>query len=543
MGTIDSVAHPQPIMLCTKFSSAIARAFAPREAANRTLSPQPDSDAGKPPDLRAILMLAPDSALAPVDGRAPGRTPLLRSLLTANVRKWILGLAGLATLGLMPFASLTVQAFAMIIAFMTLIMTKRMSVLTALILIPIGFALLSGFTLNELAPMMLNGVKSISPTAAMLMFAILFFGIMIDVGLFDPLVKLVVRAVHGDPTRIIMGTAVLALLVSLDGDGSTTYLIVTAAMLPLYARLGMSRLMLAGVIMMAGGVMNILPWGGPTARAAAALHLDASELFVPMIPAMLAGSAWVIFVAWLFGRKERQRVGVLDPQAIGEIHAVTVDETEKDATSGIRRPKLFWINVCLTLALMTGLLLGVMPLSLLFMIACAIALAINYPTIKEQRERIEHHAGNVLSVVSVVLAAGILTGILSGTKMVDAMANSVVAMVPDAFGPYMAVIAGVLSLPFTFFISNDAFYYGVVPILSQAAASYGISAAEIGRASLIGQPVHLLSPLVPSTYLLVALCGVELGDHQRFILKWTIGTSFILLAIGLLTATIPLTGR
>jgi citrate-Mg2+:H+ or citrate-Ca2+:H+ symporter, CitMHS family len=487
-------------------------------------------------------MLAPDSSLAPVEERPNQRTSFLGSLLSGNGSKLLLGLTALVALSLVPFANLTVQAFAMIIAFMTLIMTKRMSVLTALILVPIGFALLAGFSLAELGPMMLNGVKSISPTAAMLMFAILFFGIMIDVGLFDPLVKLVVRAVHGDPVRIVIGTAVLALLVSLDGDGSTTYLIVTAAMLPLYTRLGMSRLMLACVVMMAGGVMNILPWGGPTARAAAALHVDVAHLFVPMIPAMVGGAAWVIFVAWLFGRKERQRVGILDPNALGEIHAVTVDETESDATSGIRRPKLFWINLVLTAALMAGLLLGVMPLSLLFMIACALALAINYPTIKEQRERIEHHAGNVLSVVSVILAAGILTGILSGTKMVDAMANSVVALVPDALGPYLAVITGVLSLPFTFFISNDAFYYGVVPVLSQAAAAYGISAAEIGRASLIGQPVHLLSPLVPSTYLLVALVGVELGDHQRFTLKWTIVTAFILLAVGLATATIPLAG-
>jgi citrate-Mg2+:H+ or citrate-Ca2+:H+ symporter, CitMHS family len=483
-------------------------------------------------------MLAPDSSLAPVEERSDQRTGPFSA---ANGGKWVVGLTALIGLGVMPFASLTVQAFAMIIAFMTLIMTKRMSVLTALILVPIGFALLGGFTPTQIGPMMLEGVKSIAPTAAMLMFAILFFGIMIDVGLFDPLVKLVVRAVHGDPLRIVVGTAVLALVVSLDGDGSTTYLIVTAAMLPLYTRLG-SRLMLACVVMMAGGVMNILPWGGPTARAAAALKVDAGELFVPMIPAIVAGAAWVIFVAWLFGRKERQRVGVLDPQALGEIHAVTVDETENDATSGIRRPKLFWINVVLTVALMTGLLLGVLPLSVLFMIGCALALAINYPSLKEQRDRIEHHAGNVLSVVSVILAAGILTGILSGTKMVDAMANSVVAMVPDAFGPYLAIITGVLSLPFTFFISNDAFYYGVVPILSQAAATYGISAAEIGRASLIGQPVHLLSPLVPSTYLLVALVGVELGDHQRFTLKWTIVTAFILLAIGLATATIPLAG-
>ena len=83
----------------------------------------------------------------------------------------------------------------------------------------------------------------------------------------------------------------------------------------------------------------------------------------------------------------------------------------------------------------------------------------------------------------------------------------------------------------------------MVPVLSQAASSYGITAAEIGRASLVGQPVHLLSPLVPSTYLLVGLAGVDLGDHQRFTLKWSGMTCLILLAAGLLTTVIPLVGR
>src|SRR5690349_13061363 len=210
---------------------------------------------------------------------------------------------------------LTLLAFAMIVVFMTLIMAKRMSVLTALILVPIGFALIGGFA-RELGPMMLDGVKALAPTAVMLLFAILFFSIMIDVGLFEPIVRRVVRLVGGDPVRILVGTSILTLLVSLDGDGSTTYLIVTSALLPLYRRLGLSRLMLASVIMQAGGVMNILPWGGPTARAASALRIDAREIFVPMIPAMIAGAAWVIFVAYLFGKRERARVGVLDAAAM-----------------------------------------------------------------------------------------------------------------------------------------------------------------------------------------------------------------------------------
>ena len=436
---------------------------------------------------------------------------------------------------------LTLLAFAMIVVFMALIMTKRMSVLTALILVPIAFALIGGFA-REIGPMMLDGVRALAPTAVMLLFAILFFSVMIDVGLFEPIVQRVVRLVRGDPLRILVGTSILTLLISLDGDGSTTYLIVTSALLPLYQRLGLSRLMLASVIMQAGGVMNILPWGGPTARAASALRIDASEIFVPMIPAMAAGAVWVIFVSYLFGKRERARVGVLDPAAMARVGDLLDDDTDGVADAALRRPRLLVFNVLLTLALLVSLIAGVLPLPVLFMIAYAIALVVNYPTMEEQKGRLNAHAANALAVASVICAAGVLTGIMDGTKMIDAMGNSVVAAVPDSLGPHMAIVTGILSIPFTFFLSNDAFYFGVLPILSQAASTYGISAAEMGRASVIGQPVHLLSPLVPSTYLLVGLAGVEIGDHQRFTIKWSIITSLVLLAVGLLIGVIPFSG-
>ena len=436
---------------------------------------------------------------------------------------------------------LTILAFAMITVFMALIMTKRMSVLTALILVPIAFALIGGFG-RDIGPMMLDGVRALAPTAVMLLFAILFFSIMIDVGLFEPIVRRVVRLVRGDPLRILVGTSVLTLLISLDGDGSTTYLIVTSALLPLYQRLGLSRLMLASVIMQAGGVMNILPWGGPTARAASALRIDAGEIFVPMIPAMLGGAAWVIFVAYLFGKRERARVGVLDAAAMARAGDLFVIDDDGVADAALRRPRLLAFNVLLTVALLVALVAGVLPLPVLFMIAYAIALVVNYPTMDEQKGRLNDHAGNALAVASVICAAGILTGIMSGTKMIEAMGNSVVAAVPESLGPHMAIVTGVLSIPFTFFLSNDAFYFGVLPILNQAAATYGISAAEMGRASVIGQPVHLLSPLVPSTYLLVGLAGVELGDHQRFTIKWSIITSLVLLLVGLVVGVIPFSG-
>ena len=177
-----------------------------------------------------------------------------------------------------------------------------------------------------------------------------------------------------------------------------------------------------------------------------------------------------------------------------------------------------------------------------YLVASAIGLMINYPRLQQQKERLEAHAVNIVPVVSLIFAAGIFVGILSGTKMVDAIAASVIAMVPDWMGPYMAVVTAVLSIPFTFFISNDAFYFGILPILAKTAAVYGIGATEIARASLVGQQVHLLSPLVASTYLLVGLAKVEFGDHQRFTLLWALSAAFVMLAAMLVLGVIPLVG-
>ncbi|MBS0475683.1 MAG: CitMHS family transporter, partial [Proteobacteria bacterium] len=425
---------------------------------------------------------------------------------------------------------LTLLAFAMVACFMTLIMTKRITALVALILVPILFAILAayavgGFALGDLGKMMMDGVKDLAPTGVMLVFAILYFGLMIDVGLFDPLIARIVRIVHGDPVRVLIGTAVLALLVSLDGDGATTYMITTAAMLPLYRHLRMDVRMLACVVIMAGAVMNVLPWGGPTARVMSALKLDAGEVFVPLIPAMAFTACWVIFVAYRFGIKERARLAALPVDAIDE-DASAREIIAEDADSHVeaRRPGLFWFNLALTVVLMAALIKGAMPLAVLFMIGFAIAIAINFKSLDAQRERLVAHAGNALSVASLVFAAGIFTGILSGTKMVDAMSASVIASIPASWGPYMAPITAVISAPFTFFISNDAFYFGMLPILADTGAHYGLTAAQIGRASLIGQQVHLLSPLVASTYLLVGFVGIEFGEHQRFTLKWALGS-------------------
>ncbi|MET7646181.1 citrate:proton symporter [Streptomyces sp. NPDC005426] len=463
---------------------------------------------------------------------------------------------------------LTILGFAMIATFLVLIMMKKMSPIAALVLIPALFCVAVGKG-AKLGDYVIEGVGNLAPTAAMLMFAIVYFGVMIDVGLFDPIVRGILRFCKADPMRIVVGTAVLAAIVSLDGDGSTTFMITVSAMYPLYKRLKMSLVVMTGVAATANGVMNTLPWGGPTARAATALKLDAGDIFVPMIPALGVGLLAVILLAVVLGRRERKRLGTLTLDDALTAPVVTETETVLVAAGGggdrlrkstggsgtdsaasgdgadegfkgldphraTLRPKLYWFNAALTVGLLTAMIMELMPIPVLFLLGAALALTVNFPHMPDQRARIAAHADNVLNVSGMVFAAAVFTGVLTGTGMVDHMADWLVGAIPEGMGPHMALVTGVLSIPLTYFMSNDGFYFGVVPVLAEAGAAHGVSPLEIARASLVGQPLHMSSPLVPAVYVLVGMAKVEFGDHTRFTVKWAALTSLVVLGAGLL---------
>ncbi|NJE67928.1 citrate:proton symporter [Brevibacterium sp. LS14] len=494
----------------------------------------------------------------------------------------------------------------MIVVFMTLIMTKRLSPILALIIVPTIFGLFAGAGLG-IGEMVMDAIASMSSTAALLLFAIIYFGIMIDVGLFDRLVEFILRIAGNDPVKVVLGTALLTGAVSLDGDGSTTFIVVTAAMLPIYQRLEMSPVVLTCVAGLINGTLNIVPWGGPTARASSALQIDANEIFAPMVPALAAGLLVCFVFAYFLGLSERRRlakngvtwvedrtkgfgrkrelVGAVARSASGAgttgtiggstgtgtgagatgtasggngasvsvggpndgadeepatSSASSLTDTALDPNRPTLRPKLFWFNLSLTLAVMVMLVLDVLPLPYLFMIAMVIALMVNFPKIKDQQAELASHASAIIAVVAMVMAAGVLTGIMSGTGMVDAMAAWLVDIIPSSMGPYMAVITGLLSIPMTFFMSNDAFYFGILPVLAETAAHYGISAADMARASITGQPVHMQSPLVPAILLLVSLAGVDLGDHHKKVLWRALLVSLVMLAVGVLIGVIAI---
>jgi CitMHS family citrate-Mg2+:H+ or citrate-Ca2+:H+ symporter len=418
-----------------------------------------------------------------------------------------------------------------IVCLLVAVMSKRLSPLVALIALPILAALVAGFGLQT-SGFIITGIKNVAPVVGMFVFAILFFGVMTDAGMLDPIIDRILKTVGTRPTRIVFGTALLALLVHLDGSGAVTFLVTVPAMLPLYTRLGMDRRILACVAAMAAGV-NFLPWTGPVLRSSAALHVPVSELFQPLILVQLVGLLFVFACAWGLGLREERRLGLGAGSPASELMPQRLLSAEEE---GLRRPRLFLVNLALTVVVMAVMIAGWVDPVVMFMLGTVVALCLNYPNVDAQRLRIDAHAKTALTMASILLAAGVFTGIMQGTGMLKAMAEVAVAGIPAGHGKLIPAVVGFLSMPLSLLFDPDSYYFGVMPVIAEVGRSLGVSPLQVAQASLLG--VHTtgfpVSPLTPATFLLVGLCKIELADHQRFTIPFLFAASVLMTLTALL---------
>ncbi|GGK00500.1 CitMHS family transporter [Pseudomonas matsuisoli] len=423
---------------------------------------------------------------------------------------------------------ITALGFIMMFSIIALILVRRISPLVAFITFPILACLIAGFDLKQISDFVKTGLGAVAPTAVLFIFAILYFGLMRDRGLFDPLVNFLIRSTRGRPLAVALVTVAVTFVVHLDGIGAATFLLVIPAFLSLYQRLNMSPLMLTCLVGTSAGVMNMVPWGGTTARAAATTGLDPTVLWTHLIPVQFVGLLCMLGIATFLGLRAQRRMpgslGAAATQALpGEMEA-------KPFALPVTHWR-YWANVALTIGILACLFTGALPLHVSFMVGVAIALPLNFPSLDQQGERLKAHAGDAMQMTLVMFAAGILLGVLSGAKMSEGMALAMIDVLPAGSAQYLHVIVGAFGVPLGMLFSPDAYYFALLPIIRDIAVTAGVPLESVARAMLIGENAGFaISPVVPSVYLLIALAGVELRTHIRYTFFWAWGVSLVMLA-------------
>jgi CitMHS family citrate-Mg2+:H+ or citrate-Ca2+:H+ symporter len=446
--------------------------------------------------------------------------------------------------------------YLMIASFLFLVIRKYISVFSGLLLVSLIFggaaALWTTGTIEPIFNWFRDGLfytvssngkvslGTVNPTI-MILFAIMYFSLMMNVGLFDPLCTFLIRRAKGDPLKVLMVTVFTTAVVTLDGDGTTTILIITSAFVPLYRRMNMKLSNLAMLIILPTGLGNCLPWGGPLVRAAAVLKVEVNELFIQILPILVISLVYVFVVAYFMGLKERKRLGFdassnhnIDAGQIEEMVAVILDNDKEH-----KRPRLFLINLALTCATLLVVLMGWVGGALAFTIATGLALAINYSA-AEQRERITANGGDAIAVTSIIVAAGFFLGTLTGSGMSAAIAQSLAAIIPESLGGHIGIVFAVVGAIACYALPIDAYYFGILPVIAPIATKYGLTPSEIGMASFMGQAIRYGSPTVAWLFLLMDRTEMSFSEYQKEFFKYSIPMFGIFILVAILTGVLPL---
>ncbi len=403
--------------------------------------------------------------------------------------------------------------FLMIIVIVALLLKGKMSPIVVLVIVPSIAALILGHNPVDVANMIKEGVKTTTNNGILFIFSVIYFGVLSDTGLFDIIVDWLVKKAGSNVIAVTVATAIIATIAHLDGTTATTVLITIPALYPVYKRMNIDPKILLCITGACMGVMNLLPWGGPTARAATVLQMDANDLWHILIPVQIIGLILDIVLAILLGM-----MAIRNGAGKGKGEIVEVDQKAAAEADALRKHgALLGFDLILTIAVIAILSAGIATSYVVFMVALCILLAVNYPDQKLQDKLIKKHAPAALIISATLFAAGAMVGVFDGTGMLEAMANAIMGVIPAALGRFIHVIFGLLALPLGLCIGTDAYFYGIMPLVMQVGETYGVASLSTATAMIIGKNIALMvSPLVPATFLAIGLTGTELRDHMKF---------------------------
>lgn len=378
------------------------------------------------------------------------------------------------------------------------------------IVLPTVAALVCGFGFKELGEYVASGLKSVVGTATLVAFSAMFFTLMKEAGVFDVIVRFILRFVTQSTFSVLLATLVIASVCSLDGNAYATLLVTVPALLPIYEKMNISRKTLLMLVTVGVGVTGITPWGGSLNRAIAVTHLDILEVYYKLIPLQVVLFVLGVVLCWYMARVENRSGSGITKEAF------LVMRQEMLTSKGDHNPWLLRANFVLVIATIVILVSGLVAGNFLFMIAFSLAVMINYPDAKKAQQKIKDYALTIFPVIVIFLTIGVFVGILQNTGIIKVLVNELAAVLPSSLGPYLYIILAAFSVPIVILIGSDAFYFALLPLAVGLGQSFDVSPLHVTIAMLITEQIGLLlSPVIPATHLGLGLLNLQVGEHIR----------------------------
>lgn len=446
-----------------------------------------------------------------------------------------------------PDLVLTIAGLAIIGVTVGLLIWGKVSPVVAMALVPTVGALVLGFGFEDLQAFFTSGLDQVMSIVVMFIFAIIFFGILSDAGLFDPVIRRLILMTRGRVLLVTIGTVVIGAVAHLDGAGATTFLLTIPALLPLYQALNMSKYLLLLLVSLSASIMNMVPWGGPLIRSATVINEDPGEMYQQLAPLQGVGMVMLLGLAVLLGVREIRRinakVGTGMVQSVGNVDVRTIAndfsarqlEDRKDLVGKINsHPVIYWLNIVVVIAVLTTMLAGWLDPALSFVLGVSVLLPMNFNSAKLQIDRMKAHAPNALMMASVIIAAAVFLGVLNESGMLENVALAMLQIIPESVGQYLHIIVGVFGVPLDMLTSTDAYYFSVMPVVEATASQFGVAATSTAYAMLIGNVIGtFVSPFAPAVWLAMGLAEADIGKHIRysFVIMWGFSVALLLVAM------------
>ncbi len=428
---------------------------------------------------------------------------------------------------------LSIIGLIIILTIVGLLLSGKVLPSVAMTIVPIVGALVAGFSLQDIDVFFNSGFSKVIHIAIMFIFAILYFGIMQDVGLFNPIVKGVLRFAKGNVVAVAICTVLVAAITHLDGSGASTFLITIPLLLPIYKELRMSPYLLVLLIGASASIMNMLPWAGPVGRVASVIGMHPTKLWHPLIIIQIMGMMFLILLTIFLAKRENKRIASGYNVSKHLDHKdYDIEETDSltEKPSFQIRKNTYWINFAITICLITSLVLRLVPIELSFMIALSIALPLNFPKVSDRANRIKAHSSGALMMALIILSAGVFLGVLDGSGMLKALANSIIDILPTPILNNISIIISIFGMPFEMVLNTDAYYFGLLPIVTEVASSYGVTPQSTSYMMLVSNVAGtFISPFSPALWLAIGLAGIDIGKYIKYSFLWIWGLSLFLL--------------